>query len=239
MVRFVARLAPALVLAGLVALPASRGEDVKPAGTPKEAMLRFTRALHDNDKETLLALTKANDAQKDYLVNVMAFLKAGIDFRDAFIAAYGRDDWEKFQATNEAPKDGQGSLRVSDRDKQVEKVEKATFEVKGDEAFVEFAGAGAGKRPRLVKEGGSWKLDAGSICPPDDEMKEAVEKLKPATAIVEKFAKVPGKNKADGQPIKPDDIKVELGRAMIKQSLGVDKPDIPQRFDVDKVIAEK
>jgi hypothetical protein len=187
-------------------------------------------ALHRGDEAAFFAVVQAEGRQREFLAASIEFLKAGADFREAFVKAYGEQAWATFQDRATAPPDGDAALTVSDPGEHLARVQGAPIDERGDEAACEVPEkSGPPKTVRLVKVSGGWRVDGASMCPPEPALSETAPKAKKLAETIRKY------QRAIGRPgIKPEDIDAELGKA-IAQLLTGQAPTGPRRFDVDNL----
>jgi hypothetical protein len=235
------------LLAGLLLMgPALAGEkdkekDKPPAAkvpaTPREALVQALTGLADGDEaRALAAIRTTKDEQKELLRAMMAFNRTGLDFRDAFLKAYGKAAWETFQDPAKAPEDGNTTLNLMIKAEILPRLNKAEVEVKGDSATARMPGDA--KPTKLVMADGGWMLDfeanflaSGSFTGQD--LAKTAKTLRALAATVQKYQKAIGA-KYNGKDIGPEDIDAELGRAIVQVLTG-QTTDTPHRFDIDKV----
>jgi hypothetical protein len=202
----------------------------KKQSTPRDALLRAVDGLFKPDETLLLKTVKADDDQTAYLKARVELVQAGLDFRDAFVKAYGKDAWDKFQEPKQWPEKEEFSISLVDWKREREFADKVPIDDKGDEAFGELADdAGRRKRCRLIKPGDDWLVDAASITPTQWHGAGNNHSGNPAARaeLIRKYQRAVGKPN-----IKPEDVHLEMALALIRLK-GFDAPS--QRFDVDKL----
>jgi hypothetical protein len=205
----------------------------KTPATPKAALIQFNEGLCTGDEDKLLKAAQADDQQKEFLKAVTGMVKVGNEFRDAFIKAYGQDAWKRFNDPNIDPGNGEGNAHIDlpDLKDRLAKIEKATIEEKGNEAFAEMADAkGEEQHWRMVKVEGGWVVDAAkALIPEGTDVPKLTQQMRNLTPLIAKH------KKAIGKPgITADDIDVQMGREIVKELTGVQTRGRP-RYDVDKL----
>lgn len=231
-IRFRPLLQPAavLLLALQAVLAGCKGEDSPaaqavveaPAATPEAALKRLIEGLVAGD-ETALNVVRADAAVRDGLKAGMEFGQAAAEFRTAFVAAYGKEAWEKFQDESHKPGHSNATLDIPDPEDH----KQATIDEKGDEAF---ATVPSSPMPiRLIRVEGGWLVDGASFVPPGADATKMAQVMRSMALAVRKYKKAIGKPN-----ITPDDIDVELAQEFAEAIAGW-KPTQPRRFDVDKL----
>jgi hypothetical protein len=207
----------------------------KTPATPREAFLQANEALVSGDEEAFFKAVKfADDPQKEYFKVSLAMTRNNHEFRDAFLKAYGEAAWKRFNDPNIDPGNGEGNsaLTVPDLDADTRaRLEKATFEEKGDEA-VSTAIDPSGKtfHWKFVKVADGWVVDATSLNPPTGADRDNGTKMNRIIADnVKKYVKAIGK-----PGISADDLDVQLGRAVMSQLYGME-PNGRNRFDINAI----
>jgi hypothetical protein len=228
----------ALLLALTAALPsegARRDEPkktFKTPATPKDAMLQVMEGMYAGNDEQVLKAVKADDKQKAFVRAVVLFVKNADDFRADFVKSYGKEKWDRFNDPNIDPGNGDGNatLTIPELKEQREQVEKATIDIKGAEANAEMTDkAGKKTKWKLVKVEDGWVVDAASLMEGVADVDMTTKQLTNLANLVKLY------RKAIGKPgINPDDIDVELGRAIVKELLGIES-NKPHRFDITKI----
>ena len=198
------------------------------AGSPRDAVIQLTEAMHEGDEARLMALLEGTDKQKEYMRIRMDFITAGKEFREAFIKAYGRQAWEDFQDESKAPIDGNATLSVSDPEEKIARFREAEIDERGEEAFCENTDT-PGEKIRLIRVEDGWRVDADSLCPDDEKMQGTIKQLGPLAKVIRKYMKAIGH-----EGIGPEDIDAELGREITTIMTGMELPG-PHRFDIDKL----
>jgi hypothetical protein len=203
----------------------------KPATTPaspREALIQVAEATHAGNEARVLAAVEASETQAEFLRVVTQYVAAVTQFRDTFVEAYGQQAWNDFQDDNKAPEDGNAKFTLSDPQKEIAKIRKLSVDDRGDEAFCQSVDE-PGETVRIIKVENGWRVDAGSICPQEEEMQKTVRQFRPMAEIIREY------QKAIGRPgINPDDIDAELGRALAKLLTGFESP-APHRFNVNEI----
>jgi hypothetical protein len=154
--------------------------------------------------------------------NLFNYARANMNFRKAFIQAYGKSVWDKF---------GLGSSDL-DSDKRLifDEIDRSDLKIDGDQATLAYKKPRAAELSslRLVKFDNGWKVKASSFSPPGEKGDKAVAVLPLLTAIVVKY------QRAIGKPgIKPQDITYELSRES-DEMFGKTHIE-PHRFDIDNI----
>ena len=86
--------------------------------------------MMDGDSPGMLAHSSADDKQRVAIEALADCGKIGVDFRDAFIAAYGEPAWQKFNDGEHSPGDANASLQIPEGDIE-EHLSQAKIEVSG------------------------------------------------------------------------------------------------------------
>jgi len=210
------------------------GVDVKPkrsvgkfhAATPKDAAVAFMKAMVGADKAAMLAVCKGSKKELDVVAAIADVGRVAMDFKTAFVKAYGEQAWKDFQDPAKGPKEGNASLNLPSA-KAVADIAKMKFEIKDGKAECQVPNA---PTPLvLVKSGDGWFVDAASLLPPGAQPEAFVKMMRSLAAELAKYKKAIGKKGISGE-----DIDAELGRAFAKALMGISTPQ-PHRFDIDKI----
>jgi hypothetical protein len=198
-----------------------RGVGSTPCPSPRETMLTAMVAIRDGSDSRLLGCCKAKPDEIKVLRAYVANARAAADFRAAFIKAYGDQAWAAFQDEEHHPEDANATLMLI-TEKELAEVRASKF----DETDATASMQASGHTFRFVKVKGGWLVDASSFVPDGAEPAKNAEMLQSLAKMVRKH------QKAIGRPgIKPEDIDVELGRA-IAVEFGLSTNE-PHRFDID------
>src|SRR5262249_55441845 len=129
----------------------------KRPATPKDAVTQALLSLAEGNEDKAFAAIKAdNDDQKEVIRAIIAFNKTGLAFRDAFIKAYGKGGWDKFQDPKQGPKDGNATLNLLIKEEVQAKIDKLKIEEKGDTATATTPGDP--KKTILKKVADGWVM---------------------------------------------------------------------------------
>lgn len=201
--------------------------DAQPAETPGALIQRFGLAFHEADRDDLVRCLMGSKAEKHAVASVTDFAQAVFRFRDDFIKAYGKQEWERFLDPEQAPEGGDTSLSlVTEAD--LKELEQIDIEIEGDTvAYASFPNLH--DRLKMVKVDGGWLVEAGSILPPNAEPEAFREMMTTMASLIGKY------QQAIGHPgVSGEDIDAELGTAMMKKLFGISFPREP-RFDIEKI----
>jgi hypothetical protein len=133
--------------------------------TPQETLQTMSSAMSDGNRDQFVACWKADANQKKSLELMFDMFSGPMKLKKAITKTYGADGWKKFQNATQM---GRMMGQVPD----AEDVAKAKVEIKGDQATATIPGQPM--PTTLVKEGGSWLVDAKEIPqggPPEEARK--------------------------------------------------------------------
>ena len=197
-----------------------------PAATPRDALITMLWAMRDGNVAEICAVARLSDEQKRAVEAGVDLTRAGQEFRDAFVAAYGSDAWDKFQDPAHRPGDHDASLLLI-TDKDIADARQVPIREEGDRA--------AARMPRgrgimlMVKVSGGWVIDGSTFVPPGTDAAATSARIAAVASTVRKYQRAIGK-----RGITPGDIDAELGLAIDEVFAGK-KIDAPHRFDIDKL----
>jgi hypothetical protein len=192
----------------------------QPAPTPKEAVMRWARALYQGDSAESMRYVGGPPAQRRAMAAMARFAHAASDFRDRFIDVYGREAWRRFNGPD-GPSQSDATITLEDPGH----LQDMRIEVRGDRAT---ARKGHEDPLHLMKVENGWLVlpmdltTSGQAIPG----KAAAQMNAMADAIQRHYKAI------DHGDITPEDIDVELGREFIRELLGIIS-DADSRYDVD------
>lgn len=199
----------------------------KPAATAEEALRGFLQGMKDLDERAMLARCKVSDEESAALCTLMEFGRAAQDFRAAFIEAYGKEAWERFNDPDYSP--GETNAHVTLLEEPVEDMVAASnLQMQGD-AVATFVMPNESRLSRIVKTDKGWLIDAHTLFPAEIEPEKFMKVMREMGNHLRKYKKAIGQT-----GITADDIDVELGRAFTESLFGLKLPT-PHRFDIDKL----
>ncbi|HJZ58134.1 MAG TPA: hypothetical protein VKE74_24545 [Gemmataceae bacterium] len=200
--------------------------------SPQEALVECIQAMSRGDDARFFAVVETDHGlQRDYLRTLLEFIREATRFQDEFIRVYGRDAWVAFQDLRQKPDDGDAHLSILPwLENKLAWAPTAPIQQEGSEVYCVVAGEDAAPcRWIFMQSGGGWRLDGRSLCPAQNEIEKSTATLRSCAEDVRRFAKV------IGYPgLRPEDIDVELGRAMVQSIHGIKLP--PKRFDIEKLM---
>jgi len=223
--------AAATVWAMVLAMIVAAGCKDETAPPPQNSQAAEVRAAARNVYTLLFEGTKAQFLSCFYgttsdlnaVGTMFDFNRTSMDYYDAFIKAYGLSAWP---SSENGPSDP-----ASEKKKRIEEIDTGELKIDGNQATLTLTKAGSLKQNplRLVKTGGSWKVQASSYRPPGENGDKAL-------AVMAKMAPIMAEYQgAIGKPgIKPEDITYELRRAANEQVFGKTYTE-PHRFDINKI----
>jgi hypothetical protein len=209
----------------------SSKQETKTPSNPRSAMLQAIKGLVTGNEEQLWRVVKADDKQKELLRAMMQFEVNAHAFQTAFIKEYGVAAWKRFNdpAIEHGKDEGNTTLLLRDLKQEQEEIGKFLLVDKDSDRVTCNYTDQWGKTVHLtaIKESDGWRVDAASMLPEGD-YEQHLKKFRTQAALVKKY------QKAIRKDIKPDDLDVELGKAIVKELLGTASSK-PPRFDIDKL----
>ncbi|CAN5395071.1 hypothetical protein BH23VER1_BH23VER1_33720 [soil metagenome] len=194
------------------------------ADSPKAVAVQVAEALRAGDVNAFVAGFDATDEEVEFLNSLGTFAAAAVDFRDKFIKAYGLDYWNAFQNYDDPP--GAHDFAFTN----VTEAQVAELKALDDAKLRETRQV---KLPNtatvqsLVERDGQWFIDASTMLPPNASMAAMTRHVKATTAIVERYAKLIGKD-----DVLARDIDHDMGRALHEFQSGRPSPE-PARIHPD------
>ncbi len=144
------------LLAQCQADPAAMQKLVRaPAATPQEALLKMSRSMVLGDRDAFIDCFAGSGEELKALETVLRWSQAGLAFRKAMLAAYGKDGWKEFQGD-------QGVLKFDVMDQDA--VQRSTFTADGENAAVaRLPGGNQTQKAVLLRSAGVWRIKASSF----------------------------------------------------------------------------
>jgi len=197
----------------------------RPAETAEKAVRAFLQGMKNCDEYAMLACGKADDEDGDAICALAEFGRAAGKFRVAFLKAYGQEAWERFNDRAHTPGETNAHLQLLEHSVD-EMMSGVDLRIQGPDVAT-FTVPNETRRSRIVKVEEGWLVDVRSLLP------KQMESAKFAELMNYMADAVGAHQEAIGRPgIRPDDIDVELGRAIMERLLETEFGG-PHRYDVD------
>jgi hypothetical protein len=231
---FLAVLVSAAALAMIVAGGCKKDESPPPGNTapgsaggaadsgPRTAAKDMYSRLFEGTRAQFLSCFWGTESDLKSVGTLFDFNRSSLDFREAFIKAYGQAAWPSGRNGPDDPaKEQWARLNEIDRSDQT---------IDGDQATLTNIMRGAEKQNpmELIKTGGTWKVKASSLRPTGPNGDKALAAMAGMASLMVKYQRAVGK-----PDIKPEDILYELKRALAEEEQGPGKE--PHRFDINKI----
>ncbi len=211
----------AVLLAMLVAAGCKK-EQAAPPPDPRAAARNTYSLLYDGTREQYMARLDGTVAELNAAGAMFDFIRANMDFRNAFIHAYGKSAWDEFGTGSSDP--------ASEKQMLADEIDKSEPRIDGDQATLTCKKPGAAEPSalRLVQFNGGWKVKASCLVPSGENGDKTVAIMPQLTALIAKY------RRAIGKPgVRPEDITYELRRE--SDEMFGKKHEEPHRFDINKL----
>ena len=216
-------LVSAMVLAMIVAGGCKKDEAPSPTADPRGAARNMFSLLYGGTRAQFLSCFDGAESNLKTMGIIFDFNQTKMNFRGAFIKAYGKAAWDRFAR-------GMGDP-VSEKQMILDEIARSELKIDGNNATLINKNPGSTKQNplQLAKFDDSWKILASSFWPSGEDGDKALVVLTNMMAVTAKY------QKAIGKPgIKPEDVIYELAREANDMATGMTTKE-PHRFDINKI----
>jgi len=150
-----------------------------PAKTPQEVLRQYGRAMYRQDLEALRACYTRDNANDALLPAILEYQKQSLAFRQAMIAAYGRERWQAW-GDHDGPKAAFVFPLVTE-----DLIQATRILISGDTAACDaFQMHETLGRLRFVREDGAWRIDVAGLLSAGADRDKIVRRLTETTAAI-------------------------------------------------------
>jgi hypothetical protein len=189
---------------------------------PRAAAKNMYSLLFDGTKAQFLSCFWGTEPDLKSVGTLFDFNRSSLDFRNAFIQAYGKAAWPSGRNGPDDP--------AREQQARLNEIERSDLKIDGDQATLTNIMRGAEKQNpmELIKTGGTWKVKASSLRPTGPNGDKALAAMAGMASLMSKYQRAVGK-----PGIKPEDILYELKRALAEEEQG--PSTAPHRFDINMI----